>query len=356
MEQLPFQQSDPAHKNFQFLEDLATAYWYSEVLFAAIELDLFGWIEKGYNRMETLANAAGCRLSELGRMMRMLCRLELVHNYKGQFYNSQVSRIYLIDGGPDYMGDFFLYRRYMKPQWSDLAKKISKPLPAHKPLLSSDDDYEVRNFHYVRSLDRLARQKVREIISLVGHLLWKGPVLDIGGGAGTLARELISLHPKAHAVLFDLPEVIRAARLIYPDAADWKRIHAVAGDFRFHPFSDGQFGMIVMSNFLHVYGPLPARQLLEQSLKLLRPDGFVLIHDYMPDRFGKSPHKGPLYDLNMMLNTYDGQCHEAARIVEWLKASGIVHLTVRDLQTDTSVIIGGFDPVSFHGSLRHRCV
>jgi SAM-dependent methyltransferase len=55
----------------------------------------------------------------------------------------------------------------------------------------------------------------------------------------------------------------------------------VAGDFRFHPFSDGQFGMIVMSNFLHAYGPLTARQLLEQSLKLLRPDGFVLIHDYM---------------------------------------------------------------------------
>ena len=121
----------------------------------------------------------------------------------------------------------------------------------------------------------------------------------------------------------------------------------MAGDFRFHPFSDRQFGLIVMSNFLHAYGPVTARQLLEQSVKMLRPDVFVMIHDYMPDRFGKSPHKGPLYDLNMMLNTYDGQCHDAAKVVEWLKASGIVHLTVRDLQTDTSVIIGGFDPLPF---------
>jgi hypothetical protein len=66
MKQLPFHQSDPVHKNFQFLGDLATAYWYSEVLFAAIELDLFGWIEKEYHRMETLAEAAqvaGCRNS-----------------------------------------------------------------------------------------------------------------------------------------------------------------------------------------------------------------------------------------------------------------------------------------------------
>jgi hypothetical protein len=29
MKELPFQQSDPVHKNFQFLEDLATAYWVS---------------------------------------------------------------------------------------------------------------------------------------------------------------------------------------------------------------------------------------------------------------------------------------------------------------------------------------
>jgi hypothetical protein len=137
MKPISFQKSDSAHKNFQFLEDLATAYWYSEVLFAAIELDLFGWIEKGYNRMETLAKAARCRLPELSRMMRVLRRLELVHNYKGQWYNSQVSRIYLIDGSPDYMGDFFLYRRYMKPQWSDLVKKVSQPQPAHKTLLFS---------------------------------------------------------------------------------------------------------------------------------------------------------------------------------------------------------------------------
>ncbi len=345
MKQLPFQQSDPVHKNFQFLEDLATAYWYSEVLFAAIELDLFGWIEKGYHRMETLAEAAGCRMHEFGRMMRVLRRLELVYDYDGQWFNNRISQMYLVDSSPDYMGDFFLYRQYMKPQWSDLLKKVSRAHHVHSTPLSADDDYEVRNFHYVRSLDRLIRQKAREIISLFSHLPWKGPVLDIGGGAGTLARELTNSRLNDHAVLVDLPEVIRAARLIYPDSADWKQIHAVAGDFRFYPFSERRFGLIVMSNFLHAYSQDTARHLLEQAIKLLRPDGFVLIHDYMPDRFGKSPHKGPLYDLNMMLNTYDGQCHDTAKIMDWLKTAGMNHLAVHDLQTDTSVIIGSFNPL-----------
>ncbi len=40
MKPLPFQSADPTRTSFQFLENLATAYWYSESLFAAIELRL----------------------------------------------------------------------------------------------------------------------------------------------------------------------------------------------------------------------------------------------------------------------------------------------------------------------------
>ena len=56
---LPFQAADPARKNFQFLEDMAAAYWYSEVLFTALDLALFDWIERGAGRIEDLA--AACR-------------------------------------------------------------------------------------------------------------------------------------------------------------------------------------------------------------------------------------------------------------------------------------------------------
>ncbi|GBC62389.1 metal-binding protein [Desulfonema ishimotonii] len=341
MNKLPFQNSDPAHTDFQFLEDLSTAYWYSEALFAAIGLNLFDHIENGNDRPRSLSEAARCREAELTRLMRVLTRIELVYEFEGQWCNSQSARTFLLSESPDYMGDFLLYRQYMQPQWGALAQRAAREDRPIRPFLSRDDDYEVRNFHYVRSTDRLIRQKVPEILQLVRRESWRGPLLDIGGGAGTLGRALIRTRPDESAVLFDLPEVIRAARKIHPAPEDWRQLRAVGGDFRFHPFAGAQFGLIVMSNFLHAYNPDTARELLESALKLLRPDGLVLIHDYFPDRRGRSPHKGAFYDLNMMINTYDGGCRDAVEIAEWLGQAGMERVTVLDLQTDTSVILAG---------------
>jgi len=96
-----------------------------------------------------------------------------------------------------------------------------------------------------------------------------------------------------------------------------------------------------MSNFLHAYGEKEARKLLEKALCLLKPGGKVLIHDYFPDRLGRNPQKGAVYDLAMMLNTYDGECHEASRVVSWLDAAGIRQSVVLDLETDSSLILAG---------------
>lgn len=341
---LPFQTADPARKNFQFLEDMATAYWYSEVLFAALDLALFDWIEQGAGRLDDLAEAAGCRPGELARLLRVLARAELVHEIDGRWVNAPQARMFLVSGSADYMGDFLLYRRYMQPRWAALTAKMSLPeRPRSKPV-TAEDDYRIRNEHYVRSTDRLVCRKSLEILPILVRKPWRGPVLDVGGGAGSLGRAILSARPAEAGILFDLPEVLDAARRIYPHAGDWERIMPVAGDFRCHPFAAGSFGLVVLSNFLHAYGPGTARMLLADAAALVRPDGMILIHDYFPDRTGKNPHKGALYDLNMMLNTYDGGCHESREIVAWLENMGVTRAAVRDLDTDTSVILAGGAP------------
>ncbi len=75
----------------------------------------------------------------------------------------------------------------------------------------------------------------------------------------------------------------------------------------------------VLSNFLHAYGPDEAEQLLQRAVSMLKPGGMVVIHDYFPDRTGRSPQKGALYDLAMMLNTFNGACHTTATIGAWLE-------------------------------------
>lgn len=329
-----FKNINPAHTGFQFLEDLSTAYWYSQVLFTALELELFRFMEKGLCSVKDLAEASTCKEEELARLLKAMERMGLVTCQKEKFYNAQVSSLFLVPGKKDYMGDFFLYRQYMSPQWKKLTQKVSGKEKRLEPKLS----YEDRNLRYVASTDTLVKQKARQIAGLLKSENITGPILDIGGGAGSLIRAIRESTWIPYAVLFDIPEIIEAAKKIYPDKNDWNGITLIEGDFRTHDFKE-QFGLICLSNFLHAYGPDEAKELFLKSISLLDKNGIVLIHDYFPDRKGSAPQKGALYDLNMMLNTFNGACHDSKTIISWCRGAGLNTFAIKDLASDTAVII-----------------
>ncbi len=334
-----FLNADPASDGFQYIEDLATAYWFSEILFTALDLQLFMHLDEGKNMVASLAEASSSKKPELYRLLRCLERMALVSLVDNYWMNNPLASRYLVPGKVDYMGDFFLYRRYMQPNWQKLTVKVSGGNEKEVQTLS----YSQRNYLYVRAMDTLACQKAREIADCLGMARIDGPVLDVGGGAGSMVRALQKSNPDLQGTVFDLPEVINAARTLYSDEAHWQNIRTMDGDFRSASF-EFEFGLIILSNFLHAYGPADARTLLLKAISLLKPDGLILIHDYFPDRKGISPQKGAMYDLSMMLNTFDGACHETSAIREWLEEGGIGQTSIKDLGTDTSLILVGGDP------------
>lgn len=327
---------------FQYLENIATAYWYSEVLFAALDLGLFDRLANGAQRLERLAGETGCKPEALVRFLEVLQGLDLVHHSQGRWRNSQAAAQFLVAGSPAYMGNFLGYRRYMKTGWQGILATLSERPPTARAALSRDDDYARRTEAYVRAMDELARIKAEEIVRLLGADSWRPPVLDVGGGAGSLARALIRIKTEGEAVLLDLPEVIRAARQLYPERDAWRHIRTIEGDFRtWRGDRQAPFGLVALGNFLHTYSAQEARILLEKALGCLSADGLLLIHDYFPDRPGRSPHKGVLYDLNMMLNTYNGACHRASTLKAWLEEAGIAPIRILDLSTDSAILVAG---------------
>lgn len=324
---------------FQFLENLSTAYWYSEVLFAAIELSLFDLIEQGNRDLPALSSASDCKPEHIHRLLKVLQSIGLIQQEKGCWRNLPAARRYLLSDSQDYMGNFLLYRKYIRNSWQNITEKISRD-PCNKNIaLKPEDDYETRNFHYVRAMDEISKQKAKEITVLFSGMDFPSPILDIGGGAGTLARTFLQNCSSGEAIVFDLPEVIQVARKLYPKPESWSRMQSMEGDFLTCKFSEDQrFGTIILSNFLHVYDPDTAKQLLRKAAGLLLPNGYLLIHDYFPDRTVHYPHKGLLYDINMMLNTHNGICHSTACIVTWLEELGAGQIRIHDLPSDTCVI------------------
>lgn len=336
-----------SNSGFQYLEDIATGYWYSEILFAAVDLGIFDLLEEDEKTTEELAACLSCDADNLMRLLNAMGCISLVVRIDGRWINSQTASRFLVSSSHEYMGHFILYRKYMRKKWQELACKID---PGKEYLPRNNDDPGEKFYNYLRSTDSLIRLKSFEILEVLNWFDWHFPVLDIGGGAGSLLRAVIGSgteDPEARrteeiedSALLELDDVITAAKRLYPDDSLWQNFRTIRGDFRTHEFkSDERFGLILVSNFLHAYGSSEAFELLKKACGLLCKDGIILIHDYFPDRVAGSPQKGMLYDLNMMINTFNGKCHESPEIISWLEHENILCTRVFDLKTDTSVII-----------------
>jgi len=339
---------DPAAAGHQLLENLATGYWYSQVLFTALELDIFSRLAAGTRSTAQLASVLTCKEDELYRLLRALEGIQLIARYEDCWMNSVIASRYLVQDQAEYLGDFLLYRKYMQENWQQLTEKIQGQ-PKKEPELA----YRERNFRYVRAMDRLVQQKALEIAGLCLKIGVPGPLLDVGGGAGTLLRSIREQLKNGgrqdiafSAELFDLPEVIDAARQLYPEQTAWEGIELSEGDFRSHHFPR-RYGCVILSNFLHAYGAAEARVLLAKAVDLLAEGGGILIHDYFPDYSPAVPEKGALYDLCMMQNTFNGACHEMKTIRRWLtdmSAGASLPVSTFGLTTDSAVMLIGGPP------------
>lgn len=87
-----------------YLEELASAYRYSEVLLTALELGVFTHLNPDGNLVEGLADELGMETDAATRFLHVLETLGLVCFWQGNYCNSKISRRYLVRGNIEYQG------------------------------------------------------------------------------------------------------------------------------------------------------------------------------------------------------------------------------------------------------------
>lgn len=344
---LVHQNADIALETYQRLEDLATAYWYSEVLFASLELNIFGLLAQCPSTVDMLAGKTGYDSDGLSRLLEVLAALGLVVEYEGEFSNGPLASNRLVPQSPGYLGDFLLYRRYFAPHWQRLAGRVREGARANERCEDeSAEQYQQRTFSYVRALDLQAGLKAAEALERIKAFIGSAPrlILDAGCGAGAWGRSFLKEWPASRAVLFDLPETLRAARKLYPGPEKWDRTLSVGGSL-FEPcIAPRSFDLIVISNVVHAYGRREAARILANLSACLAPGGTLIVHDYLSDIHDQDPVKGALYDLHMLINTYNGRVYKLEEMLGLLSGAGLENVRFFHLKTDTSIFVAKAGP------------
>lgn len=336
MRPLPFPRHDPRDSGAQYLEDLATGYWFSEALFAAVELEIFSRLDPAGSTAASMAQVLEFDSRGVERFLDALCSMGLVTRCDGCFYNTGISSRYLVKGRAGYQGNSILWRKYLSGPWGNLKESLKTGGRAGGASPSTDaDELKQRIHRYIRAMDDVAGLKVSEILPLFSGI--SGNILDVGAGSGAVAAGFLEAFPGTGATLIDLPAVLDcAAELLRPRGLDDRITFCPANLLEPWPVKKEGFELVVLSNVLHAYSEPEVVHLLDEALECLNSGGLLVIHDFFREHY---PEKASLFDLNMLVNTYNGKVFAAEWVREQLEIRGLFVTDLISLESDTGVIV-----------------
>ena len=297
-------------KSVSEIVDLASAYYGSAVLFAALDCDVFAQVEAS-------------TFDAAPRGMRLLadaCVAEgLLEKRDGVYFNTPAGKAALVPGGPADLTKAIRYNRDVYPAWGRLAELARTGRPVERPEIHLGED-AARTKAFAASMFGRAMGIGRGIVPLLGKL--EGRVLDLAGGPGAYAILMAQANPQSTYVTVDLPAISAEAAGYVAQFGLAGRIECRAGDYHADEYEAAAYDVVTIFGALHQESPAQIVDILKRAHRALRPGGRILILDMMTDATHTAPKFSALFAVNMALTTENGWVFADTELKEWLREAG----------------------------------
>ncbi len=267
------------------IEQLSMGYAFSSILFAAVELELVDRLAEGPLDVETLARGAHASATGVARLCAALCALGiLTREPDGRFAAPPASIRLLTRGGEASVAPVLLYhQRHLMPLMARLAEAVRSARPQHaawafaSPGAATRHSYEELYRHpeeyqlFLEAMDRFGRGVGSEI-GAAYDLSGVDRLIDLGGGSGRIACEMLAAAPNLTVEVIDLPVACAMAERAAAKAGVAERFRATAADLT-RPLPDGiaTADAVLLSGMLADWGGEGRSRILANAATLLRP-------------------------------------------------------------------------------------
>lgn len=323
-------------RNFQELENIAIAPWYSNTLFFAVENGVFDLLLEGKTEDE-LCEILGVTKDAVQRFLRILQNMGLVNIEGEHISNTEVALVYLTKSSYYYQGNSILWRKNLINSWNRLGDGMEVGGRVVFPEDCSKEGIKERFLHYSLAMDDISKCKAAEIEALCKNMKTGNRILDLGSGLGAISRCFLKKNPKATSTFVDMSDVLEIAEEVL-SKEEKKQIRFCPMDIlqEWRPLRGEEFSLIIMSNIVHAFDAADNTALLFRVYEHLSPDGIVLIHDFFHDHM---PMKAGIMDMNMMINTFNGKVFSFREVERFLHDSRIPYVKELSLSSDTALIL-----------------
>lgn len=319
-------------KNVGEIVDLASAYYGSAVLFAAIDRGVFAAIEKlsstsstSTSNLELIAAACGCDKRGM-RLLLDACVAEGLLEKAGETYaNTAAGKVALVPGGPADLTKAIRYNRDVYAAWGRLAEFALTGKPVERPEVHLGED-KARTKAFAAAMFGRAMGIGKSIVPMLGlgNVDRESGirVLDLAGGPGAYAILMCQANPGMSCVTVDLPAISTEAKGYVAQFGLADRIECRAGSYHTDEYEAEAYDAVTIFGALHQESSGQIVDILKRANRALKKGGKLLVLDMMTDRTHTAPKFSALFAVNMALTTENGWVFSDEELKGWMREAG----------------------------------
>ena len=307
----------PTKTPAEHVNQIATAYQQSQLLFTAVRAGVFDLLEESRSAAE-IALALQWEERSARILLDALTAAELLEKHGGRYQNGVTASSCLVKGAKDYQGHIIQHAAHSWESYQGMEEAMKAGGPPGGPRRERTTA-ELRSF--ILGMDDIGRGSAQQLAKAVDFSKYLH-LLDLGGGPATYPMVLVSAYPQLRATLFDRPDVIEIAKEQVEAGGLTDKIDFIPGDFMADPLGVG-YDAILVSNIIHSYGTEENQRLVEKCAEALSPGGVLIVKDFFPNDERSGPPFALLFALHMFLHTEQGGTYTLNEVASWTREAGL---------------------------------
>jgi hypothetical protein len=322
------------------LIQMGTAFWGSQMLLVAAQLEVADRLAGGARASSELAAELGLNAAAFHRFLRTLAGMGLLTEVRSKTFaltslgaalkkdapGSAYASILTL-AGPIGQGSWQLLPYSLETGKPGLDHAFGQPLfeyLAQRPREASLFSETMVGFHGAEPPAVAAAYDFSGFRSIV----------DVGGATGNMLAHILQRHRGPRGVLFDLPHVVTDAPAFLAARGVAERVSIEPGSF-FERVPAGHDAYI-LSHIIHDWDPAQCQTILGHCRSAIDPKGRLLIVEMvLPE--GDTPHPGKMLDM-MMLVGPGGQERTPSEYAELLGKAGFKMTQVVPTASAVSIV------------------